>query len=267
MSKIRKGLLNLKNYPYLKWGQYFKNIVKLDQLPLNRDWYQIFKDEFKKDYVNRIEKYFARCLNKTDGKIEIFPYPELVFNAFNATFLDDLKVVIVGQDPYPKFATGEVPQAMGLSFSVPVDVTVPSSLQNIYKNLEKFGHLIEKPKHGNLISWSYQGCLMLNTALTVQKGIKNSHKKFWTPFTKFLIKYLSKNFDNLVFVLWGGPAVDNLLEHIDKKRHKVTISSHPSGFSYMKPLRDYPPFIETDHFGKINKYLIKHNKKPIIWNF
>ena len=203
----------------------------------------------------------------TDGKIKIYPYPNLLFNAFILTPLSNVKVVILGQDPYHCNEIHHdkiIPQAMGLSFSVPKGMKIPSSLQNIYKNLLKYKHIEIKPNHGNLSFWAYQGCLMLNTSLTVQHSYPNSHSKYWLPFTDKIIKYISNKLNNIVFVLWGNPAL-NKLNLIDQNKHKIIISSHPSGLSYNKKLKNYDSFENTDHFGEINKYLKEKNKKQIIW--
>jgi len=157
-------------------------------------------------------------------------------------------------------------QAMGLSFSVPYNFAIPSSLQNIYKNLQKYGHIRKIPNHGNLSFWATQGCLLLNTSLTVYEGAdnKNCHQSIWTKFTDNIIKYISDTNDYVVFVLWGAHAMSKC-KFIDLDKHDAIISSHPSGLSADKPLSNYSSFNTYDHFGQINKLLQKHNKKPIIW--
>ena len=153
--------------------------------------------------------------------------------------------------------------ATGLSFSVPEGAKIPPSLRNIYRNLIKFGH-INEAGNGNLESWSKQGCLLLNTSLTVTKGKPNCHKKIWKTFTDNLIKYISDNTENVMFVLWGNESLSkqNL---IDNTKHNFTISSHPSGLSYDKKMGIYNAFIDTDHFGMVNTYLKSINKKQIKW--
>ena len=268
MTELDDLLINIKNYSYKTWGEkYPDHKVSLKELPTHHSWNDFFKKKYNKPYFKKIESNLSYCLKKTDGKIKIYPYPDLVFKAFNITPLDKVKVVLLGQDPYFKsilYNNKLIPQAMGLSFSVPYGIPIPSSLNNIYRNLVKYNHIINMPMHGDLEFWAYQGCLMLNTSLTVQHGHKNSHVKYWTPFTDKLIKYISNNCKNIIFVLWGAQALDKI-KFINCKNHKVIISSHPSGLSYNKPLRHYSPFIDQDHFGIINKYLKKHGKQEIIW--
>ena len=155
---------------------------------------------------------------------------------------------------------------MGLSFSVPYGIKIPSSLQNIYKNLIKYKHINKMPKHGNLISWAYQGCLLLNASLTVVHGKenKNCHAQNWRSFSNKLIRYISNECKNVVFILWGAFALKKA-RFIDEDKHKIIISSHPSGLSYNKPLRTHQPFCNQDHFGIANKYLVENGRKPIIW--
>lgn len=153
---------------------------------------------------------------------------------------------------------------MGLSFSVPVGIPIPSSLKNIYKNAMDFGQFYRYPEHGNLEFWAFQGCLMLNTALTVQKGHKNSHASIWNDFTDKIIKKLSDEKEGLVFVLWGAPALSKL-SLIDTSKHNTVISSHPSGLSNNNKLGKYPSFSSIDQFGTINTFLKKSGKEEIIW--
>lgn len=257
--------ININSYKYKKWIEYFpsKN-VELLNLIKTPEWDDLLKDITNNEHFNKLINFFNFALNKTDGNIDIFPYPELVFNSFNYVSPKDIKVVILGQDPYFNFEEN-IPQAMGLSFSVPIGIKVPSSLKNIYKNLKKYNHIENIPEHGNLDFWANQGVLLLNTALTVQKGYPNSHAKKWEFFTDYIIKKLSKDYKNIVFVLWGSNALKKK-EFINEKNHKVIVSSHPSGLSVNKPLRNYPAFIDYDHFGEINKYLIKNKKERILWN-
>jgi len=260
-------MLSKENYPYESWAEKFpNNNVNIKSLLTNNEWNFIFKDN-EKD-IQRINKYIMHCLKSTDKKVKIYPYPDLIFNAFRNIIFNNIKAVIIGQDPYHNNEMYNgiiIPQAMGLSFSIPMGIKIPSSLQNIFKNQIKFGHISSRPNHGNLINWVNQGCLMLNTSLTVQHGHPNSHAKFWTKITDNIISKISSNCDNIVFVLWGAPALKKL-DLIDTNKHKVTISSHPSGLSYNKPLRNYESFMNTDHFGVINKHLKKVNKKLIKWS-
>jgi len=254
-------LLSLSNYSYVRWSEKFPDHnVDLKKLNVHHSWDEFMSAEYEKEHFERINAFLSSCLSKTDGKIEIYPYPDLLFNALNLTHLDQIKVVILGQDPYH-----EPKQAMGLSFSVPVDVPVPPSLQNIYKNLIKNNEMFKMPKHGNLEFWAHQGCLLLNTSLTVQRSYAGGHMGYWKEFTDTLIKYISNNTNNIVFILWGGPALDKL-KLINESKHKVLVSSHPSGLSCNSTLRGHNSFTESNNFKKANDYLISKNKEPIVWS-
>lgn len=231
------------------------NKIKL-QMPEN-DWITIFKQESIKSELKKVKKVLNNDV--LDG-FKIVPNQEDIFRTFNITSFADTKVVIIGQDPYFKYEKGK-PQATGLSFSVPNNIKIPSSLTNIYKNLIKFNHISDKPKHGDLTNWALQGCLMLNTSLTTVEGLKGRHIKDWTKITDEIISYISNNKSNVIFVLWGAPALTKL-KLIDLTKHKVSISSHPSGLSNTKPLKQYNSFNDTDHFKFINDNL----DKPIDWN-
>lgn len=186
--------------------------------------------------------------------ISVYPPEKDLFNAFKYTNLNDLKVVIIGQDPYH-----EEGEAMGLSFSVPVGVKIPPSLRNIYKELamEYPGYII--PNHGNLIAWARQGVLLLNTVLSVTAQQANSHKgQGWEEFTDGVIKALNDNSENLVFLLWGNPAIKKG-SVIDTDRHCVLACAHPS------PLSASRGFFGCGHFKKANEYLSLKGKRPIDW--
>ncbi|MBP5779333.1 MAG: uracil-DNA glycosylase, partial [Campylobacter sp.] len=174
------------------------------------------------------------------------------FNAVNITPFDEVKVVILGQDPYHGLN-----QAMGLSFSVPKGVKIPPSLINIFKELQmEFGY--EIPKNGDLTDWAKQGVLLLNSSLSVAANKPNSHSKFgWQIFTDSVIKILSQKRQNLVFMLWGNyaKAKANL---IDENRHLILKAAHPS------PLAG-GAFFGCNHFKKCNEYLKSHNKNEIDW--
>ena len=257
-------MLSIDNYNYKNWNDYFKNDkIDISKLTIHKSWKKFIKQEQNKDYWEKINKDLSSCKNLN----KIYPYPELIFNAFNLTPLNEIKVVILGQDPYHNHILHNkkiVPEAMGLSFSVPIGFTIPSSLNNIYENLMKYKQIVYKPKHGNLTSWAYQGCMMLNTSLTVECNCPNIHTNIWKEFTDNVIKYISSKCNNIVFVLWGSYALSKM-NLIDQDKHKIIVSSHPSGLSYNKKLRTYPAFSEFNHFGTINRYLKKHNKPTIIW--
>ena len=252
----------------VSWKDKFSDFnIDFSKLKYHSSWKQFFELEEIKSHLNKLNKLFTNVLNKTNGEIEIFPYPDNVFNAFLYTPLNKIKVVIIGQDPYFNsniINDKKVPESMGLSFSVPKEINIPSSLQNIYKNGIKFKHFYKYPEHGNLESWAFQGVFLLNTALTVQEGCKLSHGKAWVSFSDLVIKFISENCENVVFILWGSYALSKK-ELIDSSKHKFVISSHPSGLSCNKKLGNYPEFVNLDHFGQTNKYLKKFGKDEIIW--
>jgi uracil-DNA glycosylase len=257
-------LVDANSYSYKSWSEYGE--IKLHELKISTKWKnEIFNELFEEPDFEDIQKSIL-----LDSKNNLmFPFPDLLFSAFNYTNYDKVKVVILGQDPYHGTELNNkeisVPQAMGLSFSVPFNMPVPSSLKNIYLNLKNNNHITKIPTHGNLQSWAYQGCLMMNTSLTVNYHQPNCHSKIWTNFTDKIIQKLSSDKENLVFVLWGSPALQKL-KLIDKNKHKIIISSHPSGLSCRTKLKEYPAFNDCDHFGEINKYLKKIGSDQIMWN-
>lgn len=246
---------------YKTWGQFFPDKkVKLNKLPYDYRWTSLMESLFNDPRCANIENKLSSEL-ETDIDVIIYPPPELVFNALTLTTFNKVTTVIVGQDPY--FSED---QAMGLSFSVPLNTDIPSSLNNIYSNQLKFGHITKKPSHGNLEFWALQGCLMLNSSLTVKHGAenKNCHQNIWRWFTNAILKYISNEKENIMFVLWGKDAYDKMAL-IDLDKHEVTCSSHPSGLSYTKPMGNEPAFFNCDHFGKINMHLISKSIEPIVW--
>lgn len=211
-----------------------------------------WKDFFDKQDFDEIEKILKSCV--------YYPTQDRIFYAFNL-IPKNIKVVIIGQDPYYSIGKGE---AMGLSFSVPINVKIPKSLENIFKNMLNFKHIKKYPNNGDLSILKYQGCFFINTALTVQAGKADSHKKYWNNFSINLIKYLS-NLQPMVFVLWGKNAL-KLKDYIDIEKHKFVISSHPSPLGYYQKLGNYNSFNEQDNFGLINNALVELNYKKIYWN-
>lgn len=189
---------------------------------------------------------------RANGK-SVLPSCKLILNAFSLTPFEDVKVVILGQDPYPTKT-----HAMGLAFSVPKDVKpLPKSLINIYKELKDDLGIIRTA--GDLSDWAAQGVLLLNTSLTVVEGQPNSHKdKGWETLTTQAIKTLNNNRTNIVFILWGQNAI-NKSQFIDEDRHLVIGSPHPS------PLSASRGFFGSKPFSKANKYLIDHQITPIWW--
>lgn len=182
----------------------------------------------------------------------IYPHGKDLFAAFHAAPLDQVKVVIIGQDPY--HGPG---QAHGLCFSVRPGVPTPPSLQNIYKELhDDIG--MEIPKHGHLTGWAQQGVLLLNSVLTVEHGKAGSHHgQGWELFTDAVIEVLAKK-ENIVFLLWGSPA-QRKAKVVDESKHLVLKSPHPS------PLSAYRGFFGQHHFSQANAYLESHNRQPIDW--
>ncbi len=250
---------------YRTWQEKFPDgKVKLTELPYHPSWNQLFTKLFADQKTPKLEKKLEEDLAKK-ANILMHPAPGMVFNAFRLTPLKNVKVVILGQDPYFSNEQG-IHQAMGLSFSVAKGLIPPPSLKNVYENLLKYKHISKKPKHGNLEFWAYQGVLMFNTSLTVLDGTdnRNCHQNYWAWFTDEIIRYISKNCDKVVFVLWGAPAVKKM-NLIDLDKHETIASSHPSPLSVNKTLQSYDAFENVDHFGEINKYLQKWGKAKIIW--
>lgn len=264
-------MLDIKSYSEIKsWRSKFPdNVISLKNAKFHDSWSELFDKLFlDARFTNRIEKEISEEL-KENNSIIIHPKPDYIFNAFILTKFKKMKVVILGQDPYfdHEIHNGEIiPQAMGLSFSVPDKIKIPSSLRNIFANLKKYKHVEEIPKHGNLEQWSKQGVLLLNTSLTVKDGTsnKNCHQFQWSWFTNEIIKYISDNKKKVIFVLWGNNAFEKK-DLIDENKHKIIISSHPSGLSANKKMKEYPAFNDVDHFGEINKTLDEWNKTNINW--
>jgi uracil-DNA glycosylase len=271
-----KKMQSWKNFYSVSDGK-IVNSLKFN--PIDKSWNTLFQILFNSPKFEETEKN----LKILQSVCQIYPKPEVVFEAFNITGFNHLKVVFIGQDPYFNSAQIDVPQAMGLAFSVPVGVPVPSSLENIFKNMIKYGHRTQLPEHGNLSLWGYQGCLLLNTILTVQHGSPNSHQEHWAWFTNTIIKYISDNCEKMIFVMWGSKAYDKI-NFIDQNKHNFIVSSHPSGLSANKSFRKFPPFNDFekslsngkpfidftpfnnfDHFSEINNLLKKQNKTIISW--
>jgi uracil-DNA glycosylase len=213
-------------------------------------WKQVLKDEFAKPYFQQIALHLKT--EKTQGKT-IYPPGSLIFNAFNTTPVDNVKVVILGQDPYhgPN-------QAHGLCFSVQNGVPPPPSLINIFKELhEDIG--IKIPNHGNLTHWAQQGVFLLNASLTVRAGEPMSHAKIgWATFTDTVIHKISEIKKNVVFLLWGKFAQEKRIL-IDENKHLLLRAAHPS------PLSANAGFFGCKHFSKANAFLVSKQLDPIDW--
>ena len=255
--------VDIDDYVFASWDDYFADGVDIYKLLFNPTWNKFFSEAYL--LITKIETDLTKYLKSSK---KIVPPPELVFNIFNIINLSMIKVVILGQDPYQNDTW-----ATGCSFSVPLGVKPPVSLNNIYNNLIKFNHIKTKPRGGCLGGWVLQGCFMLNASLTTFVDDSNSHKKTWLEFTKQLMTYINLNCDRIVFLAWGADAF-RMCEKIDRTKHLVIASSHPSGRSFQKTFtgmldgitKVYPSFESVDHFGLANKYLIKNSKREIIWD-
>lgn len=213
-------------------------------------WKLALNDELNSEYFRKLKSF----LNEEKKKYEIFPPKDKIFSAFEFTSFDDVKVVIIGQDPYH-----EKGQANGLCFSVSNGIKAPPSLVNIFKEIKNdLG--IEIPNIVNLEKWAHQGVLLINATMTVRAKQAGSHqKKGWEIFTDSVIKRLSENRKDLVFLLWGNYAKAKQ-QLIDKNNHHVLTAAHPS------PLSAYRGFFGCKHFSKTNEILKQHGKREIDWS-
>lgn len=221
------------------------------EVKIESSWKHLLKEEFSKPYFEQVVTHLKT--EKLTGK-EIYPPGPMLFNAFNNTPIDRVKVVILGQDPYHGHG-----QAMGLSFSVPVGVKAPPSLANIYKELkDDIGLAI--PNHGDLTAWTQQGVLLLNASLTVRANEANSHAGIgWHFFTDAVIQKISAEKTALVFMLWGKFAQEKE-RLIDGRKHLILKAAHPS------PLSAYAGFFGCKHFSKANQWLMQKGYDPVDWH-
>ncbi len=208
-------------------------------------------DEFGRPYMLKLKQFLQQ--EKESGAV-VYPRGNEIFNAFNTTAFDKVRVVIIGQDPYH----GEN-QAHGLCFSVRKGVPIPPSLVNIYKEIEA-EYDTRMPDHGDLTKWAEQGVLLLNATLTVRAAQAGSHQnKGWEEFTDAVIRALNDRHEHIAFMLWGSYA-QKKGECIDRRKHLVLTAPHPS------PLSAYRGFFGCGHFKKANDYLVKYGYKPINWH-
>lgn len=216
---------------------------------IDESWRQVLQPEFDKLYFELLVDFVRKAYTTS----QCFPPAKLIFHAFDLCPFDKVRVVIIGQDPYH-----DVNQAHGLCFSVPDDVRIPPSLENIYKELNRdLGKPI--PTSGNLTHWAEQGVLMLNATLTVEAHKAGSHQgKGWEELTDAAIQALNNQRKHIVFMLWGSYA-QRKGHFIDRKRHMVLTAVHPS------PLSAYRGFIGCGHFSQANAYLQQHGQMPITW--
>jgi uracil-DNA glycosylase len=220
-------------------------------ISLHSSWQNNLSDEFEKAYfmelMQQVEEEYKTCI--------CFPPKELIFNAFNLCSFDNLKVVIIGQDPY--HGIGE---ANGLCFSVNDGVAIPPSLRNIYAEINADLERIMLPTTGNLEHWAKQGVLLLNATLTVRKDEANSHKNLnWQKFTDIVIKTISDKKENVVFLLWGGFA-QKKRKFIDSEKHLLLETGHPSPLSANRGF-----WFGNKHFSKTNIFLLNKNSVQIDW--
>ncbi len=221
------------------------------EIKLEKSWKTVLENEFNKAYFLQLVNHIKT--EKEQGKT-IYPKGSQIFNAFNTTPLNQVKVVILGQDPY--HGTG---QAHGLSFSVQKGISFPPSLQNIFKELQRdIGNTY--PTHGDLTCWAKQGVFLLNASLTVRAGEPMSHAQIgWATFTDAVIKAISTHCSKVVFMLWGKFAQEKQ-KLIDVSKHLLLKAPHPS------PLSAHQGFLGCGHFSTCNQYLVKHGVDPIDWH-
>jgi uracil-DNA glycosylase len=225
-------------------------MTQYNRIKLEKSWKDALSAEFEQPYMQQLADFLRE--EKQQGKV-VYPPGPLIFNALNLTPLPEVKVVILGQDPY--HGPG---QANGLSFSVPEGVPIPPSLLNIYKELQRDLN-IPIAKHGCLQSWAQQGVLLLNTTLTVEQAQAGAHAKAgWQRFTDHIIDCVSKQQAHVVFMLWGAHARSKS-ERIDASKHLLLTSVHPS------PLSAYRGFLGNGHFSQCNKFLQRTGQPPIDW--
>lgn len=218
---------------------------------IEASWKEVLQAEFSKQYFQQIVLHLKT--EKSQGKV-IYPPGSLIFNAFNSTPFDKVKVVILGQDPY--HGPG---QAHGLCFSVPDGVPPPPSLVNIFKEL-KVDTGVPIPRHGNLQHWAQQGVFLLNASLTVRAADPMSHAKIgWAIFTDKVIQTISEKKKNVVFLLWGKFAQEKKIL-IDETKHCILRAAHPS------PLSAHAGFMGCKHFSKTNAYLVSKGIDPVDWS-
>ncbi|MGI6000564.1 MAG: uracil-DNA glycosylase [Candidatus Merdisoma sp.] len=216
---------------------------------IQNDWLEPLKPEFRKPYYAELFKF----VQNEYATRKIFPPADDIFNAFHLTPLHEVKVVILGQDPYHNDG-----QAHGLCFSVKPDVEIPPSLVNIYQELhDDLGCYI--PNNGYLVKWAKQGVLMLNTVLTVRAHQANSHRGMgWEEFTDAAIRILNEQDRPMVFILWGSPA-QKKAQMLNNPKHLILKAPHPS------PLSAYRGFFGSRPFSKTNEFLVKNGLEPIDW--
>lgn len=223
----------------------------MTEVQLHQSWLSRLDDQFQQPYMKELREFLVV---RKQHRAVIYPPGSQIFNALDSTHFDQVRVVILGQDPY--HGPG---QAHGLCFSVLPGVRIPPSLANIYREIEAdLG--ITAPQHGYLQSWAEQGVLLLNSVLTVERGQAGSHQgKGWETFTDAIVQLLNDEREGLVFMLWGSYAMKKGAV-IDRRKHLVLKAPHPS------PLSAHRGFLGCRHFSSVNEYLQQHQHTPIDWS-
>ncbi len=223
--------------------------MNLDKLNLEQTWQDALRNEFQKADIYGLYSFLERAYA---SGTPIYPPKSEIFAAFDRTHFDEVRVVLIGQDPYHRRG-----QAHGLCFSFRGDGPLPRSLQNIFKEASSEFNS-ELRQNGDLTAWADQGVLLLNMALTVEEGKPGSHQAQWKRFTEAIIQTLAAKKQKLVFLAWGKEA-QKAVAHIDREKHRVLESAHPSPFSCRRG------FFGNGHFELANQYLLDKNQEPIHW--
>lgn len=273
--------INVKHYNFPNWSKYYPDKkVNILELFTNSRWQGFVDEIYTRKYIYEINDTLTKIIKE---KREIVPYPQLLFNSFNCVSPNKLRVVIIGQDPYPCFETHtniKIPHASGFSFNLPFGCKQAKTFHNIVKNLKKYNHVDNDydVESGSLSYWVLQGVFLFNSALTTILTKSNVHTKLWKDFSKDFISYINNNMKDIVFLVWGRDAY-NICKNIDTSKHHLIISSHPSPLAFNKTFsvcetkgkyknkkKVYPEFCNCDHFGLANQWLISKGKNPIIWH-
>lgn len=243
------------------------NIDNLLNIKIKDGWLEFINNEKDQEYFKKIIEKINKDSKKYENQLYIFPFPKNVFRAFKYFEPQETKLVLLGQDPYIRYEIIDqdqdliLPQAMGLSFSVPKKIKkIPPSLQNIYKEIKNSYPDFEIPNHGDISRWARkEKVLLLNSALTVIEGNSGSHLKIWQEFTDKVIKFISDNCDNVIFLLLGNFSIkkSNL---IDSNKHHIITAVHPS------PLSANRGFFNSNVFEKVNKKLLLSKRKKVNFN-
>jgi uracil-DNA glycosylase len=226
-------------------------------------YHNSYQEFFEKQNLNPIQEFIEKTKKAYENTKKVYPTKDLVFNVFNLVPLDNIKVIIIGQDPYINEN-----EAMGFAFSVPKSIPIPPSLKNIYTELENDpGIDFTSPKHGDLTEWTTQGVFLLNASLTVLEKKSNSHSKIWKDFTNNFITYISTKKNNIIFCLWGNFAKTKEKYISNPDKHLIIKTAHPSPLSIAHQGSTYEKrWFDNHQFSKINDYLTKNKKEPVDWN-